>query len=121
MKMACGDKRISSSGNSRPSLTVTQPQRVTAPTGIDALAHAIETYVTSRAAISLAFSREAWRHLCAEFSGMLDEPGNLTARAEMQLGACLAGLAIENQCCAPMTSPTRSPPHTELSMVRQSR
>jgi alcohol dehydrogenase len=46
--------------------------------------------------MSLAFSREAWRHLAPNFVRVLDEPRNLTARAEMQLGACLAGLAIEN-------------------------
>jgi alcohol dehydrogenase len=70
---------------------------VTALTGIDALSHAIETYVTKRrSAISLAFSREAWRHLAPNFARVLVEPQNLSARAEMQLGACLAGLAIEN-------------------------
>ena len=31
-----------------PTLTVTQPQRVTALTGIDAVAHALETYVTTK-------------------------------------------------------------------------
>jgi alcohol dehydrogenase len=70
---------------------------VTALTGIDAISHAIETYVTKRRnAISQAFSREAWRHLGPNFPRVLAEPNNLTARAEMQLGACLAGLAIEN-------------------------
>ena len=47
--------------HSRSELTLTQPPRVTALTGIDAVAHALETYVTkSRNPISLAFSREAW-------------------------------------------------------------
>jgi alcohol dehydrogenase len=98
VKMACGDKRAAFRvAILDPTLTVTQPQRVTALTGIDAIAHAIETYVTKRrSAISLAFSREAWRHLAPNFSRVLDEPENLAARAEMQLGACLAGLAIEN-------------------------
>jgi alcohol dehydrogenase len=98
VKMACGDKRAAFRvAILDPALTVTQPQRVTALTGIDAIAHAIETYVTKRrSAISLAFSREAWRHLAPNFSRVLDEPENLAARAEMQLGACLAGLAIEN-------------------------
>ena len=97
-KMACGDKRASFRvAILDPELTVTQPGRVTALTGIDALAHAIETYVTKRrSALSLTFSREAWRHLAPNFRRVLDEPQKLQARAEMQLGACLAGLAIEN-------------------------
>jgi alcohol dehydrogenase len=97
-KMACGDKRAAFRvAILDPELTITQPARVTALTGIDALSHAIETYVTKRRnAISQAFSREAWRHLAPNFSRVLAEPENLTARAEMQLGACLAGLAIEN-------------------------
>jgi alcohol dehydrogenase len=98
VKMACGDKRAAFRvAILDPELTVTQPARVTALTGIDAIAHSIETYVTKRrTAISQAFSREAWRHLAPNFSRVLAEPTNLIARAEMQLGACLAGLAIEN-------------------------
>jgi alcohol dehydrogenase len=98
VKMACGDKRAAFRiAILDPELTLTQPARVTALTGIDALSHAIETYVTKRRnAISLAFSREAWRHLSGNFGRVLAEPSRLAARAEMQLGACLAGLAIEN-------------------------
>ena len=97
-KMACGDKRAAfRAAILDPELTLTQPTRVTALTGIDAISHAVETFVTKRRnAISLAFSREAWRHLAPNFARVLDEPQNLAVRAEMQLGACLAGLAIEN-------------------------
>ena len=42
------------------------------------------------------FRREAWRLLAGSFHVVLAEPDHLKARAEMQLGACLAGLAIEN-------------------------
>jgi len=98
VKMACGDKRAAfRAAILDPEITVTQPPRVTALTGIDALSHAIGTYVTKpRNAISLAFSREAWRHLAPNFRRVLAEPANLEARGEMQLGASLAGLAIEN-------------------------
>jgi alcohol dehydrogenase len=96
--MACGDKRAAFRvAILDPELTITQPPRVTALTGIDALSHAIETYVTKRrSAISLAFSREAWRHLANNYARVLDEPTDVAARAEMQLGACLAGVAIES-------------------------
>src|SRR3954447_6198471 len=46
VKMACGDKKASCRiALLDPELTLTQPQRVTALTGIDAIAHALESYV----------------------------------------------------------------------------
>ncbi len=98
VKMACGDKRAAfRAAILDPELTLTQPQRVTALTGIDAISHALETYVSKRRnPMSMVFSREAWRHLAANFGRVLAEPADLEARAEMQLGAALAGLAIEN-------------------------
>ncbi|HYO24805.1 MAG TPA: iron-containing alcohol dehydrogenase, partial [Lacipirellulaceae bacterium] len=98
VKMACGDKRAAFRiALLDPALTLTQPERVTALTGFDALAHAAETAVTRvRTPLSLAFSREAWRHLAPNFLRVIDHPDDLAARAAMQLGACFAGLAIEN-------------------------
>ncbi len=98
VKMACGDKKAAFRvALLDPALTLTQPPRVTALTGIDAVAHALETFVTTRRnPVSLAFSREAWQLLAENFPLVLESPGNLEARAGMQLGACFAGLAIEN-------------------------
>ena len=98
VKMACGDKRAAfRAAILDPELTLTQPPRVTALTGIDALAHALESYVTKRRnSLSLAFSREAWRHLAPNLLTVISDPYDLLARGEMQIGACLAGLAIEN-------------------------
>ena len=98
VKMACGDKKASFRvALLDPVLTVSQPPIVTALTGIDALAHALETYVTKvRNPVSLAFSREAWLLLGENLARVLDEPENIGARSGMQLGACFAGLAIEN-------------------------
>jgi len=98
VKMACGDKKASCRiALLDPQLTVSQPRRVTALTGVDALAHALETYVTkTRNPVSLSFSREAWLLLGENFARVLDAPDDLEARSGMQLGACFAGLAIEN-------------------------
>lgn len=98
VKMACGDKKASFRvALLDPALTVSQPPGVTALTGIDALAHALETYVTKvRNPVSLAFSREAWLLLGENFARVVRDPQNLEARSGMQLGACFAGLAIEN-------------------------
>jgi len=97
-KMACGDKRAAFRvAILDPKLTLTQPDSVTALTGIDAIAHALETYVTRvRNPASVAFSREAWRLLGESFARVLADGDDLEARSGMQLGACFAGLAIEN-------------------------
>jgi alcohol dehydrogenase len=98
VKMACGDKKASFRvAILDPALTVSQPERVTALTGIDAISHALESYVTTvRNPASLAFSREAWLLLSENFTRVLDDPTNIEARSGMQLGACFSGLAIEN-------------------------
>jgi alcohol dehydrogenase len=98
VKMACGDKRASCRvAILDPKLTLTQPESVTALTGIDAVSHAVETWVTTRRSpVSRLYSREAWRLLAGSFANVLREPDNLDARAQMQMGAAWAGLAIEN-------------------------
>ena len=96
-KMACGDPRAACRvAILDPELTLTQPVAVTALTGIDAISHAIETYVTKRRnAISTTYSRRSFGMLAQGFSRVLAEPKDLDARSHMQLGACLAGMAIE--------------------------
>ncbi len=97
-KMACGDPRAAfRAAILDPELTLTQPPRVAALSGFDALSHAVETYVTTkRSETSSQFSREAWKRLAPNFLRVLQNPDDIGARGEMQLGACLAGLAIEN-------------------------
>lgn len=98
VKMACGDKKASCRiAILDPKLTLTQPPMVTALTGIDAISHALETYVTKkRNPISLLYSRESWKLLAGNFRRVLEDPNDLEARAAMQLGAAYAGVAIEN-------------------------
>src|SRR4051794_6006498 len=98
VKMACGDKKASCRiAVLDPELTVTQPPRITALTGIDALSHALETFVTSRRnPVSLAFSRESWRLFARNLARVLEDPTDIAARGSMLLGAWFAGLAIEN-------------------------
>jgi alcohol dehydrogenase len=98
VKMACGDKKAAFKvALLDPALTVTQPARVTAVCGIDAIAHALESYVArNRNCISLMFAKEAWRLLKDGFEAVLQDPADLEARGAMLLGAHLAGAAIEN-------------------------
>lgn len=97
VKMACGDPRAASRvAILDPELTVTQPPRVTALTGIDAVSHALESYVTRRRnPLSVCYSRQAWQLLSGGFPIVLSDPSNLEARGQVQLGAYFAGLAIE--------------------------
>jgi alcohol dehydrogenase len=97
-KMACGDPKAAARiAILDPSLTVSQPLRVAARTGIDALSHALETAVTrKRSALSLAYSRESFRLCNTSLPRVLQQGKDLEARAGMLLGAALAGLAIEN-------------------------
>jgi alcohol dehydrogenase len=98
LKMACGDKKAAFRvAILDPELTLSQPRSVTAATGVDALAHAVESYVcTKRNPVSQAFSLAAWKHLEPNFETVLHDPTNLDARAGMQVGSHLAGSAIEH-------------------------
>jgi len=98
MKLACGDPRAAFRvAILDVELTLTQPRMVAALTGVDAIAHAVESHV-SRAATpaSRAFSREAWRLLAHHLPRVFADGHDLEARAAVQLGAAWAGLAIEN-------------------------
>ncbi|MSR30190.1 MAG: iron-containing alcohol dehydrogenase [Gemmataceae bacterium] len=113
LKMACGDKKAAFRiCILDPELTVSQPAKVTAATGIDAMAHAIESHVTlKRNPLSQAFSHRAWQLLVSHFPKVLENPGSITAREGMQTGAHFAGHAIENSmlgichsCANPLTA-----------------
>jgi alcohol dehydrogenase len=97
-KMACGDPKAAARiAILDPALTVSQPAQVTACSGIDAIAHAVETAVTrKRTPFSILFSREAFRLTVLGLPLVLGSPADLEARGWMLLGAALAGTAIEN-------------------------
>lgn len=112
-KMACGDASAAFRvAILDAELTLSAPRDVTASAGFDAIAHAVETYVsTRRNPLSEIFSREAWRLLEGAYERVLAEPHDLEARGRMQLGAHLAGAAIENSmlgaahaCANPLTA-----------------
>jgi alcohol dehydrogenase len=97
-KMACLDPKCAARvAILDPELTLSQPPRVTACTGIDAIAHAVETAVTTkRTELSQQLSAEAFKLCVHAFPLVMKHPGDLEARARMQLGAALAGAAIEH-------------------------
>jgi alcohol dehydrogenase len=97
-KMACGDTKAAARiAILDPALTVSQPARVAACTGIDALTHAVETAVTrKRTALSLMYSHQSFKLVVDSLPGVLRQSADLEARGRMLLGAALAGTAIEN-------------------------
>ena len=112
-KMACGDLGARFRGVILdPALTASVPGHVAAASGIDAVAHAVESYVcTKRNAVSRMYAREAWRLLSSGFEGSLEPAADPGARAAMLLGAHFAGAAIENAmlgaahaCANPLTA-----------------
>ena len=113
MKMACGDPKAAfRTALLDPELTLSQPKAVTAAAGFDALAHAVETAVTTRRnPPSLLYSREAFRLLNDHIEIVLGSPDSIEARGAMQLGAHYAGVAIEHSmlgaahaCANPLTA-----------------
>jgi len=113
VKLACGDPQLAFRiALLDPALTISQPKSVTATSGYDAIAHAVETFVTTkRNPLSESFSREAWRLLESNYERVLTDPTDIEARGAMQLGAYFAGMAIENSmlgathaCANPLTA-----------------
>ncbi|MBX3452107.1 MAG: iron-containing alcohol dehydrogenase [Planctomycetaceae bacterium] len=97
-KMACGDKKAACRvAILDPDLTASMPPSVAAATGMDAISHAVESYVTLRRnPISQLFSRRSWRLLSQAYPTSIRDPQSRAARGAMLLGAHLAGAAIEN-------------------------
>lgn len=96
-KMACGDKKaLPRVTILDPELTLSQPSSVTACTGVDALAHALESAVTKkRNKNSIRHAQLAFNLIQANLPFVLDDSQNLEHRGNVLLGASHAGAAIE--------------------------
>ena len=131
-KMACGDDKARfRTVILDPALTATAPARVVATAGLDAVSHAVESYVSTRAnPPSRLLAGEAWRLLAANLEIVLaawtgsapagppldgaaaDPDATLRrARAAVAWAAHLAGAAIEQSmlgaahaCANPLTA-----------------
>jgi len=77
--------------------TATMPPRVTAFTGMDALSHAIEAFLSFGAnPLTDSFALEAMRKISNNLEEAFSHGDNLNARMEMSLAAMLAGIAFGN-------------------------
>ncbi|ENW80984.1 hypothetical protein F909_02275 [Acinetobacter sp. ANC 3929] len=82
-------------------LTLSLPPRTTADTGIDALTHAIEAYVSKKASpYSDAQALAAMKLIGPNLQIVYHHPNNEQAREKMMLGSTLAGIAFSNASVA---------------------
>jgi len=81
--------------------TLSMPPRLTADTGIDALTHAMEAYVSRRAnAFTDCFALDAMRAIAPNLRRVWADPHDREARAAMMLGSTQAGIAFSNASVA---------------------
>ncbi|MEK6262480.1 MAG: iron-containing alcohol dehydrogenase, partial [Planctomycetota bacterium] len=113
MKMACGDKKAACRvAILDPALTLSMPASVTAATGIDAISHALESYVTTkRNPISQLFARRAWRLLATGFSEVMRE----TEGGSQESGVRGQHAGSESNGSAPSPSTLHDQPSTLLA------
>ncbi|OGQ00096.1 MAG: alcohol dehydrogenase [Deltaproteobacteria bacterium RBG_19FT_COMBO_52_11] len=84
-----------------PLMTLAMPRSITAATGLDALTHAIEAYVSVKAQpITDTLALQAIRVIAGNLRQAWSNADNLEARTHMAIGALQAGLAFSNSSVA---------------------
>lgn len=84
-----------------PLLTLGMPKGLTAATGLDALTHAIEAYVSRRAQpLTDLLALSAVTLIAKNLPVAWAEPNNVAARSQTMLGALQAGIAFTNASVA---------------------
>lgn len=98
IKMAIVDKHVTPTVSiNDPMLTVKKPSSLTAATGMDALTHAVEAYVsTSATPITDACALQAIRLISRNLRVAVANGENLQARENMSYAQFLAGMAFNN-------------------------
>ncbi len=80
-----------------PALTISLPPKVTAATGVDALTHAIEAYVSVNVnEVTDALALQAIKLISGSIRTAVHDGQNKQARSDMSYGSYLAGLAFFN-------------------------
>ena len=78
-----------------PELTVGLPRHVTGPSAFNALAHSVEAlWVPEANPVTTALALEGVRAIAGSLATAMAEPGDLDARAGLQYGAYLSGIAL---------------------------
>ena len=80
-----------------PSIPAGMPRSLTIATGVDVLAHSLESLVsTGSNPLSDALAVKAAEIVFTRLPRIVEDPGDLEARAEMHLAATMAGMAFTN-------------------------
>ena len=80
-----------------PTVTLTMPRDLTVHTGLDALTHAMEAYVSNaHGPMTDLLAREAVRLIAANLLPAMRRPTDLAARGSMLLASLYAGMAFSN-------------------------
>lgn len=78
-------------------LTTALPDEITASTGMDALAHSIESYTARNAnEVTKMYSKKAFSLIFNNLPKIFEDRKNVSLREKVLLGSCLAGYAIYN-------------------------
>lgn len=84
-----------------PSLTLSMPRMVVAATGVDALTHAIESYVSKRSQpTSAALALSAISRISENLRQSWADADHVEARSEVMLGSLEAGMSFNNSSVA---------------------
>jgi len=84
-----------------PLMTLTMPQGITAATGLDALTHAIEAYISAKAQpITDTLALQAIRVIAGNLRQAWSNGENIEARTNVLIGALQAGMAFSNSSVA---------------------
>ncbi|EDM44504.1 Iron-containing alcohol dehydrogenase [unidentified eubacterium SCB49] len=80
-----------------PIMTISCPKKITAASGIDALVHAIEAYLSNNANhITDALALRSMKLIINNLPKAYAQPSNMDARENMAMGSLLAGMAFGN-------------------------
>ena len=97
-KLAIGDLNLAPNvAMVDPDLTVSLPAALTAATGMDALTHAIEAYISPLSSpVNDLLALEAIRLVASNLLNAVNHGDDLAAREAMMLASTLGGIAINN-------------------------
>lgn len=91
------DKLVPSQVICDPEFTKTVPQRVTAATGMDAITHAVESYISNMATpLTKYHSLQGLKILYENLPKVVANGNNMDARKNMMLGCIITGFGFSN-------------------------